>query len=227
MDKRDIDDILDEAPPIVGFTYDVLSFGHRLLSKKKKPSNKQIEKSGKQFPSYYSTENHSQEIYDSQKIEPANTLSKNDESVIKGSGFEDFVMNKFDKQYFSIVEKTHHFTGIGERYIESNLNPDFIFRHEPTKTLFAVEAKYRSSLNKNGMLEWCNQDQLNRYRNFAFVRAIPIYIAIGLYGMGNNPQEFYMIRLEVAKYPALYPSVYKRYSVSPSHNFYCKNGRLH
>lgn len=142
-----------------------------------------------------------------------------------GKRFEKFVIDKFD-DHFSIVERTHSFKTNQERFVESSLNPDYVLRHIPTKSEFAVEVKYRSKLNK-GMLHWSNPAQLERYREFAKNRKIPVYIVIGFGGeIEEDPADMFLIPLEEAKYPALYPSVFQQFSRNPNKNFYWKNGKL-
>lgn len=162
------------------------------------------------------------------KIEKGNDnrRKKEDSPIVKGAEFENFIQKRFPAQDFSIVEKTHKFTKPGERYIESDLNPDFVFRHRISGAMFAVEAKYRSSLNGEGKLQWCTGEQLKRYNVFSQERNMPVYIAIGLGGRPNFPDELFLIPLEDAKYVALYPSVFKKYSKNLNDNFYWSNGNL-
>lgn len=72
---------------------------------------------------------------------------------VKGAEFEKFVPDKFPYNEFAIVEMTHKFAGLNERFVESNLNPDFIFRHKMSGDVFAVEAKFRSVVNEEGLSE--------------------------------------------------------------------------
>lgn len=144
---------------------------------------------------------------------------------IKGESFEHFVLDRFEDKEFAIVEMTHKFAGPGYRYVESDLNPDFTLRHRATDIVFAVEAKYRSNLVENDMLEWCNEEQLVRYNIFSIERSIPVYIIIGLGGSPDFPGELFLIPLEEARYPKLYPSVYIKYSRS-FNNFYLVDGKL-
>lgn len=145
----------------------------------------------------------------------------------KGKRFEKFVIEKFDEKQFSIVEQTHSHQTNQERFVESSLNPDYILRHNRSRQEFAVECKYRSSLDPKGMLNWSNPSQLNRYREFAKNRKIPVYIVIGLGGIDNDPEDLILIPLEDAKYPALYPSQFKPFSRNPKNDFYWKNGELY
>jgi len=143
-----------------------------------------------------------------------------------GKRFEELVIRLFDSRYFSIVEQTHSWKTNQDRYVESSMNPDYVLRYLPTKEEFAIECKYRSKLDKRGMLNWSNPNQLKRYQEFAKKRNIPVYIAIGLDGYDDEPKDLFLIPLEEAKYPALYPSVFQQYSRNPKKNFFWKNGKL-
>jgi hypothetical protein len=144
----------------------------------------------------------------------------------KGKRFEKFVIEKFNRKYFDIVEMTHSWKTNQERYVESSLNPDFILRYNPTNEVFAVECKYRSKLNPEGMLDCCKPQQLERYRKFAKERNIPVFLVIGFKGIDDAPDDMFVIPLEELKYPTLYPSVYRNYSKNPKTNFFWKNGKL-
>jgi hypothetical protein len=142
-----------------------------------------------------------------------------------GKRFEKYVLDMFDDK-FAIVEQTHSFKTNQDRYVESSMNPDYVFRHKPTKSEFAVEVKYRSKLNK-GMLDWSNPTQLDRYKDFAKKRKIPVYILIGFCGYEEEPDDMFLIPLEEAKYPSLYPSVFQKFSRNPKKDFYWKDGKLY
>jgi hypothetical protein len=144
----------------------------------------------------------------------------------KGKRFEKFVIEKFDPKYFSIVEQTHSWQTNQNRFVESSLNPDYILRYIPTNEVFAVECKYRSRLNPEGMLDYCKQYQFDRYRRFMESQKIPTYIVVGLGGSDDDPDDLFVLPLKDLKYPALYPSIFKEYSKNPQNNFFWKNGKL-
>lgn len=154
-----------------------------------------------------------------------------DEPFMVGLRFEDYVNNLFSRKYFAIVEKTHSVETNQERYVESSMNPDFVYRYIPTGELFAVECKYRSKLNDNGLLSWSYPEQLKRYQEFSYNRKIPVYIVIGLGGYDDEPKEMFNIPLEEAKYPDLYPSIFNRFfnrfRRPPDKPFFWKNGVLY
>jgi hypothetical protein len=142
-----------------------------------------------------------------------------------GYRFEKYVLDLFNEKYYDIVERTHSHRTNEQRYVESSLNPDFTIRHKPSGQVFAVECKFRSGLD-SGKLHWSNPQQLKRYNEFARERNIPVYIVIGFKGVDTEPEDMFVIPLEEAKYPALYPSVYNKYSRNPKKEFFWKNGKL-
>src|SRR5659263_379159 len=86
--------------------------------------------------------------------------------------------------------------------------------------------KYFSIVEKTHSTE-TNQEQLKRYKEFSYQRRIPVFIVIGLGGNDNEPKKMFNIPLEEAKYPALYPSVFNRFSRNPKDSFFWKNGKLY
>jgi hypothetical protein len=167
-------------------------------------------------------------------------IQKIDEKVAndpqaKGKRFEDHVQSLFAEKYFKIVEKTHSFKTNKERYVESSKNPDFIFEYMPTKEQFAVECKFRTSLNPKRQLEWSYPAQLARYQEFARARKIPVFIVIGLeltFEDEDDPDfdetETFMfnIPLQSAKYPALYENQFVPFERDYEKPFFWKNGQL-
>ncbi len=148
------------------------------------------------------------------------------DSFVVGLRFENHVNNLFSKKYFSIAEKTHSTKTNQEQYVESSMNPDFVYKYMPTGELFAVECKYRSGLAR-GVLSWTYPTQLKRYQEFSYQRKIPVFIVIGLGGYDDKPKEMFCIPLKDAKYPDLYPSVFNKFSRDPNKSFFWKDGILY
>ena len=153
--------------------------------------------------------------------------TSNDPEIV-GKRFEDFVLSLFSSDFFKLVEKTHSFKTNDERYVGSSLNPDFIFEYIPTKEMFAVECKFRSTLNNKGQIEWSDFKQLHRYQMFQKERGIPVFIAIGYWHEVKDliDKHLYVIPLTEARYPGLYKSLYHKYERDRKKPFDWKNGRL-
>lgn len=147
-----------------------------------------------------------------------------------GKKFEDRILdlifkNNGKREYFALEYRTPDYydpkSGI---YAESNLDPDFRIRYNPTGDVFAVECKYRSGLFRNNygkyVLSWSKPAQFARYQKYQQERNIPVYVVIGLGGEPDNPEMIYCIPLSDIKYPQLYPSVLKKYEHPPTELFF-------
>ncbi len=114
----------------------------------------------------------------------------------KGDKFEKFIVKKFDKNYFTVKEwrSDKYIDGV---YAESNMNPDLEleFHMKGFSTRFALECKYRSGLY-NGYVELAKERQLHNYKQFETERKTSVYIALGLGGEPENPDELFLIPLK-------------------------------
>ena len=117
----------------------------------------------------------------------------------KGDDFEKYVVQKFSKLYFSVLEWT------GDKYVngtypKSNTHPDLTlkFKFKDTDIDFAVECKYRSDYYKNGV-EWCTGRQMINYKAFAKEKNIKVFVVIGIGRVATAPEELYIIPLTEIK----------------------------
>ena len=149
---------------------------------------------------------------------PADIKAKMEEI---GKAFEDHIQglifnNNGRKQYFTLEARTSDYYDPKSRiYAESNLEPDFRIRYNPTGDVFAVECKFRSGYAKDNkgrpILSWSKPAQFARYQKYQQERNIPVYVVIGFGGSPDNPNTIYCIPLSEIKYPQLYPSILKKY----------------
>ena len=113
----------------------------------------------------------------------------------KGDDFEKFVVQKFSKKYFTVIEWTSdkYVNGV---YAESNNHPDLVMRFQwlENTTSFGVECKYRSEYYKNGV-EWCTERQLEKYRKYESNKNQKVFIIIGIGGVASDPAELFIIPL--------------------------------
>jgi hypothetical protein len=148
----------------------------------------------------------------------------------KGDDFEKYIVQKFSKSYFSILEWT------GDKYVEgmyakSNTNPDLTlkFKMKDIETEFAVECKYRSDYYKNGV-EWCTEQQLANYKTFAASKEIAVFVAIGMGGAPTTPEELFIIPLTELMgnfVDKSFLSKYRKEKIKDSNLFYdYQTGRL-
>lgn len=113
----------------------------------------------------------------------------------KGDLFEQYIVAKFDPNYFKIKEWR------SDQYIErvyavSNRHPDFKieYNYKPAVAPFAVERTYRSAFD-GGYIEWAKPYQLDNDRKFSYTLNIPVFVATGLGGDLKNPEEEFIIPL--------------------------------
>ena len=172
---------------------------------------------------------HSDKIVETfETIQQENEVAKTEKQ--KGDDFEKYIVQKFSKSYFSIVEWT------GDKYIEgmyarSNTNPDLRlnFKMKGIDLDFAVECKYRSNYYKEG-IEWCSEQQLQNYKNFAINKEIAVFVAIGTGGLPTAPEELFIIPLTELMSNFVDKSFlnkYKKEKIKDSNLFYdYQTGRL-
>ena len=120
----------------------------------------------------------------------------NKDNRAKGIEFEKYVVSRFSRKYFSLKEwrGDKHSNGI---YAESSTYPDmeFTFTLRDKTYAFAVECKWRAKFNTQNKLRWSYTEQLNRYRQFAEERNIPVFVIIGIGGTSAEPAEIYVVPL--------------------------------
>lgn len=112
----------------------------------------------------------------------------------KGILFEDFVI-----QYISKSSADYRFKGKVSDYnkdgvfAEENYEPDLKFTYNGTP--FAVECKWRRGYSKKGSITWSYPEQIERYNAYQQKENTPVFIAIGVGGTSDNPEEFYLVPL--------------------------------
>ena len=118
----------------------------------------------------------------------------------KGLLFEQLVQNKFPKQEYVLVSATKDLHKKLKRFVESDANPDFVFREKTAGKTFAVECKYRSSYatgNRGDDGIWWDKIQGERYLRYSQQKNIPVYVAIGIEGNPKSPKIIALIPIDV------------------------------
>jgi hypothetical protein len=148
----------------------------------------------------------------------------------KGDDFEKYVVQKFSKSYFSVLEWTGD-KFVNGTYAQSNRHPDFTlkFKMKDVDVDFSVECKYRSEYYKNGV-EWCSDKQMEFYKSFAEAKKRPVFVVIGLGGKPDSPEELFIVPLSEMKNTFVHKSfllAYKKDNFKESNLFYdYQSGRL-
>lgn len=123
-----------------------------------------------------------------------------DQNKKNGDDFEKFVVQKFDKKYFSI-ENWAGDKYINGHYAKTTPQPDLLieFKLKDESSLFAVECKWRKN-ERMDSFDFATEAQLERYRKFEAEKGIPVFVAIGIGGDGGNPEQLFIIPLKRLKY---------------------------
>jgi len=137
-----------------------------------------------------------------------------------GDDFEKFVVQKFDRRFFTIKEWA------GDKYVNGNYakttpQPDILleFSLKQKTVAFSVECKWRKSLYKNG-IEFAKAEQFQRYKNFQDSMNIPVFVAIGIGGKGMLPERFYIIPLSETDNNYIHISKLNKYEKDIQSNFF-------
>jgi hypothetical protein len=146
-------------------------------------------------------------------------LDKNKE---KGNDFEAFIVRKFSKKYFELLDWA------GDKYVDgiyaaTTTQPDLKmrFKLKDVEVDFAVECKYRSVLPSTGV-EWCTESQLKKYRNFAKEKNMPVFLALGIGGLASQPEELFIVplaKIETVLLSGVFLNIYKKKDFR-DHNLY-------
>jgi hypothetical protein len=121
-------------------------------------------------------------------------------SHLRGDAFEDFVGGMtFGNSNFEMIYRTASYQETQHRYDPNVMNPDFKYR-------------CRASM-VNGRVEWCEWEQLLRYRRVNARE--PVFIAIGLGGEPSRPNRLFVIPLDALQYTGVFLYVIEPYEVYP------------
>lgn len=153
-------------------------------------------------------------------LESNSEIDEADLKYKKGLDFEKFVVQKFSKRYFKVKEWT------GDKYVEgvyaeTNQYPDLLmeFFGLNQKKEFAVECKWRQNSVNDG-IPFSTNAQLDRYRDYAKKKKVPVFIAIGLGGKGAAPERLFIIPLKDISKPFMFFNQLKPYEAEIRKDFF-------
>lgn len=126
------------------------------------------------------------------------------DSYQKGSRFEKYVASLFPQDKFVIIDRTRDNGKHLGRYVESDKNPDLLFRDLKSGEKFAVECKWRNTwAKKDGYPEsgfmW-KPEWTVRYGEFGKEHGVKVRLALGIGGAPEKPKEVYLISIEKLKW---------------------------
>jgi hypothetical protein len=137
-----------------------------------------------------------------------------------GDDFEKFIVQKFDKNYFTIKEWA------GDKYVngtyaKTTQQPDILleFKFRQKTSQLSVECKWRKNLYNNGV-EFAKQEQFERYKKFQNDIKIPVFIAIGIGGKGLSPEQLFVVPLAEIESNYIHINKLKNYEKIINTNFF-------
>ncbi|TPE43621.1 hypothetical protein [Pontibacter mangrovi] len=134
--------------------------------------------------------------YRSHKTTYVNKRKSSADSKSKGDKFEAYIVKSLNQNYFKVKEWRGD-KYVDGRYAESNMLPDLEieYSHNSVTSRFAIECKYRTSVIDDAV-EIAKPYQLDNYSKFSEEKDMPVFIALGLGGYPNSPDEEFIIPLD-------------------------------
>lgn len=121
------------------------------------------------------------------------------DEALKGREFEEYVLGLLkvdDKKGFTLLEWRGD-KMFGNVIPENNSYPDFVIKCNKMNEEIAIECKWRSVMPRNLKKYLVNNEQYDRYKRFSEERKIPVFLFLGIGGDACQPQELYLIPLDI------------------------------
>ncbi|RYG50291.1 MAG: hypothetical protein EOO01_11045 [Chitinophagaceae bacterium] len=138
----------------------------------------------------------------------------------KGDAFERYVVSRFCREYFELLEwrSDKYHEGV---YATSSRLPDLEYQFKTSYYNFriAAECKWRAAFSK-GRIEWAKSYQLITYRQYESERGIPVFVIIGIGGEPDGPGEVYVVPLREIRSHVLSEYELKKYYRHKTGNFF-------
>ena len=138
----------------------------------------------------------------------------------KGDAFERYVVSRFCRDYFELLEwrSDKYHDGV---YATSSRLPDLEYQFKTSYYNFriAAECKWRAAFSK-GRIEWAKSYQLITYRQYESERGIPVFVIIGIGGEPDGPGEVYVVPLREIRSHVLSEYELKKYYRHKTGNFF-------
>lgn len=147
-------------------------------------------------------------------------VARNELNIRKGVEFESFVVRRFDRRYFTLVEWRSDKIVDGVFPLMSKF-PDleFYFEYESEKSYLAVECKWRESFQDETIT--LKKSQLENYRHYQKATGHKTYLILGIGNSPANPNQVYIIPLKEIEQEILHEFNLEVYSRSdPGKMFY-------
>jgi len=145
----------------------------------------------------------------------------------QGALFEDYVRLLFNQNSFYLRKWRKSGTipkdasTLEYSYPDLELNFGGKNRHP-----FAVECKWRSRF-RDGKISWAKKEQISRYVDFQNKTTMPVFVAIGVGGLPNNPEKLFVIPLNnIQIYTDVYENKLGLFKRNPKRRFYYNTAQL-
>jgi hypothetical protein len=159
-------------------------------------------------------------------VENIKPYNKQNSSKEKGDAFEKYIIEKFNKNYFKVLEWRSDKYHNGISPITSQY-PDFEVRYQSKSEMldFAMECKWRASFDSIE-IGWTSIEKLEIYKNYELASRIPVFVIFGIGGSPSNPNEVYIIPLKEIKGIQLSKSFFYKYKRFKTGDFFLHTGNL-
>jgi hypothetical protein len=146
----------------------------------------------------------------------------------KGIEFEKFVVQRFDRTYFTLIEWRSDKNVNGIFPIMSKF-PDleFYFESQTESCHFAIECKWREHFHEEQI--WLDTFHLENYNHYQEVTGYRTFVLLGLGNVPSSPVHVYILRLADIKTHKLHENDIEKYRRHHPHDSFfldCKRGEL-
>jgi len=153
------------------------------------------------------------------------TNSSNASNHQRGIEFEKFIVQLFDRNYFTLLEwrSDKHIDGISP-FMNRFPDLEFYFNLNSESLHFAIECKWREHFFQD-CIEF-KRYQLDNYWEYAKAEKIPVFIVLGVGNTPSHPSEIYIVPLNKIEGPKLHAMELKPYQrQKPYDSFYLNCAR--
>lgn len=134
-------------------------------------------------------------------------------SFVKGDIFENYVRKKiFTISDYQLIYRTPEYWANRKDYVQSSLYPDFWFKDRRSRVEFFVEVKWRNGNYWNGKINWCNPQQLKRYKEID-KDTLKVFIILGIGNKPSRPDRIALFPVSECDYNELYDSFIEKYLI--------------
>lgn len=124
-----------------------------------------------------------------------------EDNKAKGNAFEEFIISLMNsKMKFLHRASDYYADGV---FPEDNMHPDLLFSVAMGDQIqqFAVECKWRRNFVEEDYIKWSYEEQMLRYKEYSNKENVPVFVAIGIGGVPEKPEQVYIVPLDAFNVP--------------------------